>query len=372
MSLSHRSLAAMVLALATSAASIACGPSRARDVAGDRVNRRWGAQDASVEPSAAGNDVPAPPPAEKNDEGPAGPLPHVLARANTRALAMDDARIYYGDAREDAVFAVAKEGGDPVRIARRAPVAGSLALDDGKLVWIASPGNVVLRTDLRTSTTTTLREGGIFVDVAASRGEVFVAEAAGAGGTLYRIGSAGTTRIATLDALPRALAVSNDDVVVATSTKLLRLARAGGAVQTIATGAGFSSPQIDGEFVDVAANDASGSGIVVVRLPKQGGRAVEVGRAERRTPVHASEGEIFFVTGGKPRLVALAANGGGRRVLSEADALANTTAMTADAKSVFVATNDGDDGLVLSVARPAGGTLRDGSTAAAASPVQSP
>lgn len=364
-------LAATTFALAVGAISIACGPSRARDVAGDRVNRRWGAQDASAEPSGAGN-VPAPPPAEKNDQGPTGPLPHVVARANTRALAMDESRIYYGDAREDAVFAVAKEGGEPVRIARRAPVAGSLALDDGKLVWIASPGNVVLRTDLRTSATTTLREGGIFVDVAASRGDVFVAEAAGAGGALYRIGGDGTTRIATFDALPRALAVSNDEVVVATSTKLLRLPRAGGTPQTIATGAGFSSPQIDGDFVDVAANDASGSGIVVVRWPKQGGRAVEMGRAERRSPVHVSAGEIFFVTGDKPRLVALAAGGGGRRILSEADALANTTAMTADAQRVFVATNDGDDGLVLSVARAAADPPRDESTATAASPVTAP
>lgn len=352
MSPSHSSLVAAVFALATSIPVVACGPSRTRDVAGDRVGRRWGARDAGAAPTASGNDVPAPPPEEKSDEISTGPLPHVLARANTRALAADETRVYYGDAREDAVFAIDKEGGEPTRIARRAPVAGSLALDGGKLSWIASPGNVVLRTDLRTSTTTTLKEGGIFVDVAASNGEVFIVEATGTGGTLHRVGSNGTAaRLATFDALPRALAASKDDVVIATSTKLLRLPRSGGPVQTIASGAGFSSPQIEGEFVVVAANDASSSGVVIVRFPKQGGPAVRVGRADRRTPVHASAGELFFVAGGKPRLVAIAADRGRQRILSEADVLSNAIAMTADAEHVFVATSDGDDGLLLSIAR---------------------
>ena len=99
------------------------GP-RPRDVAGDRRHRR---QDASADADAATN-VPEPPPVTRA-AGRSGKKPRLLARATSRALAIDATNVYFGNSDDDGIYAVAKGGGEPTRLARRAPVAGAIAVD---------------------------------------------------------------------------------------------------------------------------------------------------------------------------------------------------------------------------------------------------
>ena len=61
---------------------------------------------------------------------PAGSPPRLVARASARAIATSKTHIYFGDTDDDAVLAVPKGAreGEPVRVARRAPMAGALAV----------------------------------------------------------------------------------------------------------------------------------------------------------------------------------------------------------------------------------------------------
>src|SRR4051812_9324959 len=223
------------------------GPNRTRDVAGDRRSRSPGTAS-----STTGLDVPAPPPADT----PSAKVEHprVVAKASARALTVDQDRVYYGDSEDDGVYSIAKAGGEPIRIARHAPVAGALALEASAITWIASPGDAVLRALVTGSAQpTTLRDRGIFSDVTAIGDDVFITEAVGPGGVLLRITGQTTSRLAAFDGSPRAVMADKTHAYVVTPTKVLRSPRDRGELETVGTGTRFTHADIDETSIYVVA-----------------------------------------------------------------------------------------------------------------------
>ncbi|AKV01860.1 hypothetical protein AKJ09_08523 [Labilithrix luteola] len=294
--------------------------------------------------------VPPPPRAIAQPEA-RGAKTRVLVHAGARAVAVDADNLYYGDTEQDAVFAVPKAGGEPRRLARRAPVAGTFALDQDELAWVATPGDVVLRVNVKTEASSTLHDKGIFSDVAADRGEFFITEVFGAGGAILRATKGTTTKIATLDASPRALVVSGDQLFVTTPQKLLRATRTRGDVETIATGTGFDSPQAAGDFVYVVATEPDGTGRRIARIPKAGGTLTPLVRDVRDAPMEVAGDEILYFAAGRPQLRAMALAGGSSRIVAEDEAFSYAAALASDASTVYVATGAGEDGVILAVPR---------------------
>src|SRR5262249_37558449 len=111
-----------------------------------------------------------------------GAKPRELARASARGIATDDALVYFGDAADDGLYAVAKSGGESTKLARRSPMAAGLAVSAGTIAWIASPGDVVLRMSLHgdAAAPAVIRDHGLFTGIAIAGGDVFVVEADGA------------------------------------------------------------------------------------------------------------------------------------------------------------------------------------------------
>lgn len=274
---------------------------------------------------------------------PVGVAPRVLARANARAIATTKTHVYFGDAADDALLAVPKSGGEPVRLARRAPMPGALAIDAGVVVWIGSPGDVVLRLPLDgASTPTTIRDRGIFTDVAAHGGDVLFVEAIDGHGALTRITGPTTARLATLDAMPRALAIDEEDAFVVTPTRVLRAPRQRGEVQTLATEPGFGTIALDRENVYVTAK--RGSTRALVRIPKHGGAAVDVvASGVRDAPIAVRDGEVFFFDEARPVVRTPS------RLVSEHVSLEHPTALAADDDGLFVAAGDDEDARILSI-----------------------
>jgi hypothetical protein len=286
-----------------------------------------------------------------SDQGGAQPAAvaqaRTLARAVARAIATDGARVYFGDATDDGVFAVAKRGGEPERIARRAPVRGALARDDEHLAWIGSPGDAALRVSTAGGTTTTLRDRGLFRDVAAVGGDVVVTEAEGAGGAVLRVTGATATRLATLEAPPRGLALEGDDAFVIAGEKLLRVPRARGTVTMLAAASSMASPVATYDRVYVVAAALAGEH-VVLGIPRDGGQPSPVARQVRpRSPLAIHRGILYVLDGERPRLRAITLATGESRVLAEHEALASGAAIAADDDGVFIATDEA--GLVLAV-----------------------
>lgn len=275
---------------------------------------------------------------------PAGIAPRILAHATARAIATTKTHVYFGDAEDDALLAVPKTGaGEPVRIARRAPMPGALAVDADTIVWIGSPGDVVLRLPLEgASTPVTIRDRGIFTDVAADGGDVFFVEAMGGGGALTRITGTTTARLATLDAMPRGLAVDEDDAYVVTPSSVLRAPRQRGEVRTLASGAGFGAIASDRAYVYVTAK--RGSTRALVRIPKAGGPPADiVASGVRDAPIATRDGDVFFFDDARP---ALRTPSG---LVSEHPSFDRPGAITADQDGVFVAAGEGEDAVVLSI-----------------------
>ncbi len=276
---------------------------------------------------------------------PAGIAPRVLAHATAHAIATTKTHVYFGDAGDDVLLAVAKTGpSEPVRIARRAPMPGALAIDADDLVWIGSPGDVVLRMRIGSaSAPTTIRDRGIFVDVAADGGDVFFIEAIGGGGALTRITGTTAARLATYDAIPRGLAVDDDDVYVVTPSKVLRAPRRRGEVETLASGAGFGALAIDRAYVYVTAK--RGSTRAIIRIPKAGGPPVDVvDGGVRDAPIATRDGDVFYFDEARPALRTPS------RLVSEHPSLARPAALAADDDGVFVAAGDGEEAIVASIA----------------------
>lgn len=285
----------------------------------------------------------------------AAPRPKIVVHASSRSLAVDRERLYYGDADDDTLYAVAKTGGDPVRLARRAPVAGTLAQGGDLLAWIATPGDVVFALHLpvaKDAQPTTLRDKGLFADVAVAGGDVFIADVSGSGGTIVRTSGGAATVLAKLDAAPRAIVVDAERCYVVTAQKLLAVPRTKGDVQTLATGVGLEEPAIDDANVYVIGLETdAGTSRALYRVPKAGGDKTAIASGVRRAPIAAADGEVYFFDGERSRVLAVSAKGGTPRSLGWDDALARPNAIAVDETTVYVATGEREDGAVFALSR---------------------
>lgn len=292
-----------------------------------------------------------------------GTTPRVLVRAEARALATDAERLYFGDAAGDALSALEKRpaGGaarEPTRIARRAPTPGGLSFDadDGALAWIASPGDVVLRAPAGGGAPTTIRDRAIFTDVVASAGDVFVTEARGTGGVLTRITGTTAAELASFEGTPRGLAVDGDAIYVATSSGLLATTRARGGVASLASGAAFASPLVDGPWVYATRAEPSGRSRALVRVKRTGGALETVARGVRDAPIAVHRGVVYWFDAERPALLASPAGDarqGARRaprLVSADPSLEHPNAITVDDDGAFVATGHGDDARIAVIA----------------------
>ncbi len=339
----ERSAALIGFVAVASASVVACGGTRPRDVPGDRRGRPSVANDAGVMtvPAAPPSAAPAP---LKHDR------PRVVVNANARAIAIDGGRLYYGDSDDSGVYSIPVSGGNPLRIARHAPVAGALAIEGGFITWIASPGDVVLRASVAgDNEPITLREHGIFSDVASAGGDIFVAEAIGTGGALMLVSSAASSRLATFDGPPRALMADGTHAFVVTSTTVLRVPRARGPIQTIASGARFTYATSDADFVYVVGEIDRHR--TVIRVPKGGGRTETIASDVRDAPLEVDRGEVFFFDEGKPQLRSVRASGGPSRVVAEDPGFATVSAIAADAANVYVAHGVHASGAIVAIPR---------------------
>ena len=276
-------LASSCLAAVAFALAVACAKRGPRDV-GDRAHP----SDLRTGSGAAGaRDADGGPPRVVATPAAKGLKPRPLLRVNARALTTDATHVYFGDSTDDTLCALEKNPPagarlEPTRIARPAPIAGALSVDahDAVLVWIASPGDLVLRVPIGGGAPTTIRDRAIFTSVAAAGGDVFFTEARGSGGVLTRVTGTTAAQLATFEGTPRGLAVDPDDVYVATSSGLEEAPRARGAVSELASGAAFASPQVDGAWVYATAVDPK-SRLPRARPGEEDGRAARDG-SERR------------------------------------------------------------------------------------------
>lgn len=351
----HAALLALVaispgLAIATLASSFALstagctGGARARDVAGDRRARGVDG-DATIEGGV--ETAVAEAPRQLAQPVAIGKKPRVFVQASSRALAHDAKNLYYGDNDDDGVFSIPKAGGTPVRLARHAPVAGALALDGDSITWIASPGDVVLRVSTSGGQPTTLRDRGIFADVASVSGDVFIAEAIGAGGALLRVTGATAARLVAFEGSPRVLLADATHAYVTTPTKVFRTPHVKGELETIATGVAFGSAESDDAFVYIVTEQDKAR--VVARFPKTGGPMSVVARDVRDGPIEIIGDELLYFDATKPQLRATRSSGGPARVVAESEAFAVVTALEADATTVYVATGSRERAAILAV-----------------------
>ncbi len=334
----------------------ACGASRARDLPGDPHTRqrteggaRYRATHATTDAGTAEDLVP---------EAPEGASPmvtngqkaRVFVRASARALAIDATNVYFGDSDNDALFSAPKAGGEPVRLARHAPVSGAIAVGPESVVWVASPGDTVLQVPLRGGgQPLTLRERGIFSDVAVANGEAFIAEAIGPGGALLRASGSATSRIASFDGAPRALVADATYSYVLTPSKVYRADHAKGEKNVLAVGASFANPQIDDAFIYVQ-NEVD-KVLFISRIPKNGGPMTELARDVRDVPFEVAGGEVLFFDAMKPQVRAVPTSGGAVRVLFEDEAFTTATSVVADATTVYIATGARESGVIVAFAR---------------------
>ena len=322
---------------------------RTRDIAGDRRPRGAG-DGASPDASDAGvNGVPAPPPVSDPGEAKASHA-KVVAKASARAIALDDTHVYYGDSDDDGVYAIAKAGGQAMRIARHAPVSGALALEGGFVTWVASPGDAVLRAPTAAGPQpTTLRDKGIFSDVAALGDDVFITEAIGAGGALYRVTGATSTKLAAFDGAPRAVMADKTHAFVITPSKIFRVPRQRGDLETVGTGARFSHAELDEAFVYVVGEVQGGRAIV--RFAKAGGDPTIVVRDVRDAPIEVYGGEVLYFDAVRPALRAVPIAGGTSRVVMEDENLSTVSAVEADETTVYVARGIHETGAIVAIPR---------------------
>lgn len=339
-------LAALPL-VASAAVGLGCsnGP-RPRDVAGDRRPRFDEPDAAAVDTAIAVRE----PPRVVAEPTVVGKKPRVLARASTRALALDATNIYYGDNEDDGIYAMPKAGGEPLRLARHAPVAGALALDGDSITWIGSPGDAVLRVSIHGGQPTTLRDRGIFSDVATAHGDVFITEAIGAGGALLRVTGATAARLASFDGPPRAVMADATHTYVITPTRVFRTAHVRAELETIATGTGFSFAEMTDAFLFVVAEIDRDT--VIARIPKSGGPMTTLARDARNAPLEVTAKEVLYFDAQKPQLraVPMTADASSRgRVVSEDEAFASPTAIEADEKTIYIACGLRESGVIMTL-----------------------
>lgn len=331
------------LSLILSVFPIACTGARPHDVAGDR---RLRVQDAGELIDDGG--IRAPPPA-MSARPTVGEKPHLLLKATARALAVDDTTLFYGDTTDDSLYAVPKSGGAPVRISHRAPVTGSLSVENDSLTWVGTPGDMVLRIPKTGGAQTTVREHGIFADVAVNGGDAFVAEVSGAGGIITRVTGTTSTRLAVLDTSPRGIAADDAFVYVATSSKLVRLPRTKGEVETLASGGRFENPELAGG--DVLFLLTRESKTTIARVPKTGGPIATIVADVRDGPIAIAGDSIVYFDGRRPEVRIAALAGGEPRVVARDATFAQPLAIAADAKRIFVSAGDGETSGIFALTR---------------------
>lgn len=291
--------------------------------------------------------VPAQPP-------PAGARPKLLVKAEARALALYSTNVVYGDTVEDGVFVIPKTGGEPKRLARRSPISHTFAIDNEEISWVASPGDAVLKASLHTGVfPTTIRDRGIFADVAATRGDIFVNEVIGAGGALTRITGPTAARLAAFDGPPRGLVVDASHAFIVTPTKIFRTPHVKGELETIATGADFEWPTLSGDRLYVVGEGDGFKRRAIFSIPKTGGTPTPIARDVRDAPIAIEGGELLYFDSARPQLRALVLSDpkGTPRIVAEDDALATATAIALDGATAFVGTGSKDAGAIVTIAR---------------------
>lgn len=279
-----------------------------------------------------------------------GTKARVIAHASSYAIATDAERVYFGDAEDDGLFAVAKTGGERVRLARRAPTRGGLTVSAEILAWIATPGDTVLRsTPKEPDQTQVVRQAGIFAQLVESGGDILFTEAVGAGGALTRVTGTTAAKLATFEGAPRGLAIDATHAFIATPARLLRVPRERGEVESIATGMGFASVALDEQAVLVTTpmDDAR----AIVRVPKTGGPPAVVARGVGSAPIAVFAREVFHLDAAAPILRATSLATGATRIVSSGPMLERVTAMHADASGVYLATGEGEAAQIVAVSR---------------------
>jgi hypothetical protein len=335
--------ALVATALAVTFGPACSGNGRARDVAGER---RPGPRDTGP---SGGTTVPEAPRSELTSAR--TDRPRVIARATARALAVDAWRIYYGNSDDDGVYSVAKTGGQPLRIARHAPVSGALALDGTSITWIASPGDAVLRAPITGGVQpTTLRDRGIFASVATVGDDTFITEAIGAGGALIRVTGATASRLAAFDGPPRAVLADETHAFVVTPTTIYKTPHQRGELEPVATGSRFNHAVSDETFLYVLAEIDKAR--AVVRFPKAGGPMTVIARDVRDAPIDVEGSEVFFFDAVKPQVRRVPASGGESRVVVEDEGLAVVSAIDVDATTIYVAQGSHESGAIVGIPRP--------------------
>lgn len=283
-----------------------------------------------------------------------------LVKADVRALVTDAEHVYFGEAGDDALGSLSRisdAGITPTRIARRAPMPGALALDrrDKALVWIATPGNAVLRAPAVGGATTSIREGGIFTNVVAEGGDVFFTEAIGSGGALDRVANGSSTRLATLEGTPRGLALDAANVFVATSTRLVAISRSGGEVVELARGTGFAFPRADETWLYATAVDPNSRSRLLVRAKKTGGTIETVRSGVRDAPIELHGGRVYWFDAERPALLSLASASTeapadrAPTLVAENVVLEHPNAFVIDGDEAFLALGGTSDGQIVSV-----------------------
>lgn len=340
-----------LLALACVAALAACsgegrrGPRDSFDRSGNGDVARVDGADAGVTPvgTATVHSVAT--------ASPPGVKPRIVARANALAIATTKTHVYFGDAEDDWMFALAKQdGAQPERFAQHAAVSGALVADEKALTWIATPGDAVLRAPLDASTPPiTIREREIFTGVAAQGGDVFLAGAEAGKGALTRITGSTAARLATLDAVPRALFVDATNAFVVMPASIVRTPRQRGPVTTLALGEGFSRAATDDACVYVTVRRASSR--TIMRVPKYGGATIVTSSIDgvRDAPIAVRRGEIFYFDAERPALRALAIDTNASRIVSEDPIFDRVNALAVDDEGAWVATGEASSGAVVQV-----------------------
>lgn len=270
----------------------------------------------------------------------------VVARAASRALAVDGDRVFFGDARTDALLAAPRGGGEPFVVGRRAPL--DIALTPLDVVWIGSPGDVVLAAPRSGGSPRVLRDRGIFPAIAARGSDVFVLEASGAGGSLLRITGATAGHLADLDAAPRDLVVDDDHAYVLTAATVLQIPVPRGNPVLLTRGRDFAHAAMDGGYVYATA-DRGATARTLVRIAKKGGAVTVLEHAVRDAPIAIHGPDVYFFDADQPMLRRVPRAGGASTIVARLEPLARVTALAIDASRIYVASADGQ---VLSMQVP--------------------
>lgn len=343
---------ALEIVLAALVVGSGCNGPGPADRAGDRLGGRHDKEHAAdagipLPDVATSARVPAPP-------APAGARPRVLVKAEARAIALYGTNVVYGDTVEDGVFVIPKAGGEAKRIARRSPISRTFAIDNEEISWVASPGDAVLKASLHTGAfPTTIRDRGIFADVAATGGDVFISEVVGAGGALTRITGPTAARLAAFDGPPRGLVVDATYAYIVTPTKIFRTPHVKGELETIATGADFEWPALSGDQLYVLGHGEGPKRRAILAIPKAGGAPVAIARDVRDAPIAIEGGELLWFDASRPQLRALvlADPKAAPRIVSEDDVLATANAIALDSTTAYVGTGSKDAGAIVTIAR---------------------